>query len=450
MKTPALSRRSFLKSSSAALVLAALAPRVFAAGREPKLRIAAVGCGGQFGGDAPALAAHPRAMFAAVCDVDKNLLRAAGERFQVPESARFTDYREMLRVMWGDLDAVYCATPDHMHAPVGLSAMAHGLHVYVQKPLARSVGECRAFRRAAEKLPHLATQMGIQIHAESAYRTAVKWIADGLIGKVKEVHSACGKGWGGLQPAHAPDPVPAHLDWDLYCGASEGRPFVDGYYHPGNWRRSRAFGTGTLGDMACHILDPVFSALDWKDPLSVVSHLDAPPGDDAFPYDGHIEWRFAANARTAGETSLHWYHGNAVAPDQVAKLPDGSRAPHSGSIFIGEKGILVLPHWAMPTVFGADGKKLGALPDPVPDGNHYFEWIDAALGATDKRPGAHLEYAGALSETVLMGNIASWWPKTTIPWNARAGRFGGELAARADALLLPHYRDRWAVPFLNE
>ena len=163
-----------------------------------------------------------------------------------------------------------------------------GRHAYVQKPLTRGVGEARAMRQAAEKHPKSATQMGIQIHGEGSYRTAMAWLQAGVLGNIQEIHSFCGKGWGGTRPPRMAEPPPANLDWDLYCGVSRKVGFIPEEFHPGNWRRWQNFGTGTLGDMACHILDPVLAGTRLSTPLSVVSHLEAPPNVLNFSYNAQI------------------------------------------------------------------------------------------------------------------------------------------------------------------
>jgi predicted dehydrogenase len=403
-------------------------------------RLALVGCGGQAGGDVPKLASHPAVKIVATCDPDKNNRDRFGTKYDVADANRFSDFRQMLTAMKGQLDAVFIATPDHMHACVGLAALRENLHVYQQKPLARSVGECRALGNAVKRKPQLATQMGIQIHGEPAYRTAVAWLQAGVLGRVTTVHSFCGKGWGGAVEMQDPDPIPPNLDWEVYCGVSPSRPYVAGFYHPGNWRKWQAFGTGTLGDMGCHILDPVFGGLRLESPLSVTSLLDAPPNAENYPYNGHVVWQFPQNL------TVHWYHGDTRPPADV--LP-GSAIPNTGSVIIGEKGRMLLPHWAIPTVYDAMGRRRTDLPPPAPAKNHYHEWVDVALSTTPARCGADFRYASLLTETVLLGNIASWTPGKTLEWDGRRCRFKGKGATEANRLLLPQYRKGIVIPDLK-
>jgi predicted dehydrogenase len=426
-----LSRRELLQAAGATALSAAVPQAVHGATAPSALRVALIGTGGICGYDAPEIASHKDARVVAVCDPDRTRRDAFGTQYGVAESRRFADYRAVIQGLRGEVDAVYCGTPDHMHAPVALAALEAGLHAYVQKPLARGVGEVRTLARAAAKRPKLATQMGIQIHADTAYRSAVAWLQAGVIGKVVAVHSFCAKGWGGAQPPHAADPIPPELDWDRYCGVSPVQDFVADYYHPSNWRKWQAFGTGTLGDMACHIFDPVFGGVVPGMPDSVVSHLEGPPNAVNFSYNAHITWTFPDGP------TLHWYHGDTRPPADV--LP-GHELPGAGSVLIGEKGRMLLPHWAMPTVFDPALKPVTTLPAPLPSISHHHEWVDTALGRRDGPCGAHFGYSGPLTETVLLGNIAAWWPGKVLHWDAKACRFTGDGSRDANRRRLPEYR----------
>ncbi len=396
--------------------------------KQTELKLALVGCGGQAGGDVPNFTNHPAVKIVATCDPDKKSRDRFADRYELPEDARFVDFRKLLAQT--DCDAVFCATPDHMHAPVGLAALRKNKHVYLQKPLARGVAEVRALADEARRRPRLATQMGIQIHGDSAYKTAVAWLQAGIVGKVSEVFTFCGKGWGGAIPKKPADPIPDGLDWDTYCGVSPLRPFVKGEYHPGNWRRWQAFGTGTLGDMGCHILDPVFGGLGLKSPKTVVSHLAAHPNPENFAYDMHVTYEFE-------QIKLHWLSGDAR--PEASVLP-GATIPNTGSVVIGEKGRLLIPHWATPTLFDVQGQKVERTPPVQPEVDHYHEWIDAALAQNPAACGAGFGYAGPLTECVLLGNVAAWTPEKTLTWDGRRCRFVGADAREANRHLTPPYR----------
>ena len=304
-------RRAALKSSALGLGIAAWAPRgVFAESPQAhRLRIAAVGFGGRGRSDLLSMQDHPSFQLTAACDVDASF-------FPIADSfgdgcAKFQDYRRLFAEAGPSFDAVVIATPDHMHAPIAELALKQGKHVYLQKPLTQDVAECRRLARLSAAHPQLATQMGIQIHAHPAYRSAVRWIREGVIGIVREVHSWSGKGWGGEMPSKDATPPPPSLAWDLYCGVSEVRPYVEGWYHRNNWRKWFAFGTGTQGDMGCHILDPVFSALGLTAPTQVTSHGPRPFAE-THALVAHVAYEFPGTEWTNQTLPLTWYNGSSA------------------------------------------------------------------------------------------------------------------------------------------
>ncbi|QEG25183.1 Gfo/Idh/MocA family protein [Mariniblastus fucicola] len=438
-----MNRRHLLKSALAAMPVAAMLPGFHVGGsvrNRDTLRLAAVGIGGRGMADLNAMSSHKGFELNAVCDVDKTFF-ANGKKFN-ENVACFQDYRTMFDEKSDDFDAVLVATPDHMHSPITKMAIEAGKHVYLQKPLAQDIGECRLLADTAEAHPELVTQMGIQIHSHPAYRTAVKWIQSGLIGTVNEVHSWSGKGWGGEVTGTDPSDAPEHLDWDLYCGVSEKLAYVEGYYHRNNWRKWLAFGTGTQGDMGCHIVDPVFTALKLKRPTKVKS-LGPKPFEKNFALISHVEYEFKGTDYTTDALKLSWYNGS-MRPTKLEHLPDGVELPHQGSVFIGDKGSLILPHIAAPIVFDSEGNVVEKLPESVAAANHFHDWIDAALGEKEKAT-AHFQYAGPLTEAVLMGTVVNRWPNREFNWNADECRFSGDgtEVAEANALLRPAYRTGW-------
>ena len=284
--------------------------------------------------------------------------------------------------------------------------------------------------------------MGIQIHAHKAYRTAVAWIQQGLIGTVSEVHSWSGKGWGGEMPAKPATSAPESLAWDLYNGVSQHREYVQGWYHRGNWRKWFAFGSGTQGDMGCHIVDPVFTALELKEPRRVTS-LGPKPFKENFALVSKVEYTFKGTKYTTDEMAMTWYNGS-LRPTKLAGLPGAIKLPHQGSAFIGSKGTMVLPHIGNPQVFHSDGKRRDSLPAAASHANHFHEWIDASLGEKEET-GAPFGYAGPLTEAVLMGTVINRWPNKTFDWDAKHCRFKGdsEEVRQANVLLRPAYRTGW-------
>lgn len=438
-----LNRRQLVQAAAGSVSIATLAPSmVFGASTKKtgNLRIAAIGFGGRGKADLSEMKSHPDFELTAACDVDQSLHKIVdplGTNIK-----KYQDYRLLFKDSSDDFDAVVIATPDHMHAPIALLAMEHDKHVYLQKPLAHDIGECRVLAEQAAKNPHLKTQMGIQIHAHAAYRTAVSWIQSGLIGTVKDVHSWSGKGWGGEMKGKSPSTPPTHLDWDLYCGVSEKLPYVKGWYHRSNWRKWLAFGTGTQGDMGCHIVDPVFTALEIKEPTQCTS-LGPGPFKQNFALLSHVVYTFRGTPYTTDVLNLSWYNGS-LRPTKVDGIPANIKLPHQGSVFIGTKGSLVLPHIGSPQVYQVDGTPMQKLPESLEHANHFHQWIDAANGKIEST-GAPFEYSGPLTEAVLMGTVINRWPKETFQWDATTCKFTGnsQSVKEANALLAPAYRTDW-------
>jgi predicted dehydrogenase len=439
MTTP-LTRRRFLVQSGAAATACALGPRVLVgmpAGG--KLRLATVGCGGMGGADLRALSGHPAVEVVALCDVDQNNLNNALKKF--PNAKPFRDYRKMFDAMPKDIDIVNVGTPDHMHAAASMTALQLGKHVYCQKPLTHDVHESRRLAEVAKE-KRLQTQMGIQIHSSSQYRLAVRLIQDGAIGKVKEVHSWSGKKWGynGPRPEGS-DPVPPNLDWDLWLGTAPVRPYKKGLYHPGNWRKWLDFGCGTMGDMSIHILDPVACALSLTQPKTIVSDSPEPP-KESFATRNKVRYTFPGTKYSVDPLSLTWYDGD-ERPDSstwpLAKDKKGNkRIPGQGSMFIGEKGFMLLPHIGNPVLLPQEQFKDYAVPK-VSGGSHWHLWVDACRGKGT--PSANFNYAGPLSEFVLLGVVANRVPGKKLTWNASALKIDG--SSEAQALIKRTYRKGW-------
>src|SRR5437764_345755 len=259
-KSPA-NRRSFLKTLGASALAAPFITRgLMAQSPNSVLRHASFGAAGMAGYDITELTKFPQLHLVAVAEVDLNRTVELKKKF--PDVKVYQDWRQLLEKEAKNIDSVNVSTPDHMHAPIGMSAMQLGKHVYGQKPLAHDLYEVRKLSEFARQ-KGLVTQMGIQIHSVGHYRMASRLIQSGVIGKIKEVHSWCPKSWG--DPAPRPEitgPVPENFDWNLWLGVCADRPYIAGeYYHPANWRKRLDFGTGTIGDMGCHIFDPVFDSL---------------------------------------------------------------------------------------------------------------------------------------------------------------------------------------------
>ncbi|MEE3327517.1 MAG: Gfo/Idh/MocA family oxidoreductase [Myxococcota bacterium] len=397
-----------------------------------RLRLASIGVGGMGSADLGEFLGHPNVDVVALCDIDAGRLSAAAKR--APKARTFVDYREMLAKMGDQIDAVNVATPDHTHAPASMSAIQLGKHVYCQKPLTHDVYEARQLRLAAEK-QKVVTQMGIQIHSHSAYRTAVKTIRAGVIGKVREVHSWSGKRWGYEGEKPKASKVPAGVAWDQWIGTAPMRPYARGHYHPGNWRRWVDFGCGTMGDMGIHILDPVAGAIDMGLPTSIMSYSPLGPPEDSHGMKNKVEYRFDGTRYTEPGFKLTWYDGG-MFPDKT-DWPI-QQLPGQGSMFVGEDAWMLLPHIGSPRLFGTY-KEIYIAEEP--GANHYHLWVDACLG--EGKTSAGFDYAGPLSEVLALGVIANRFPTQRLDFDAEKlaiTNFGD-----ADRLLRRKYRKGWEV-----
>lgn len=433
------SRRAFLKAIGAAtLAFPFVTSNLLANPPSRRIRHASFGAGGMAWADLTQIANCPNVDIVAVCDVDLNRMGDAKKQF--PNARFYQDWRELLEKEANNIDSVNVSTPDHMHAPIGVSAMQLGKHVYGQKPLAHDIYEVRRMTRLARE-KRLVTQMGIQIHSDVYYRIAVQLLQNEAIGKITAVHSWCDKSWG--DPAARPDrsdPVPAGFDWNLWLGVCAERPFLgDNYYHPGNWRKRLDFGTGTFGDMGCHIFDPVFSGLGLTAPVTVRSEGPSPNAWN-WALDGRVHFAFPGTAHTGGPTlPVSWYDGAAKPPDDVIALVEGDFKAGAGSIFIGTNGVMLLPHYELPTLYPRAQYKDFKLPR-LAGLKHWQQFVDACRGEDQTTAG--FAYAGPLTETILLGGIASRFPNTTLDWHSKRMRFN---LAEANHYLRRHYRDGWDV-----
>ena len=297
-----------------------------------------------------------------------------------PKGKRYTDWRELLDKEAKNFDTANVSTPDHMHAPIAMAAMQLGKHVYVQKPLTHDVFESRKLREfaAANKLT---TQMGIQVHSSQAYREAVELVHQGAIGKVTEVHTWSSKKWGDTaQRPDRKDKLPAGLDWDAWCGVAPKNDYIAGYYHPGNWRKRLDYGTGTFGDMGCHIYDPMYGAVGLTAPLSVRSEGPAPvEGSHSWNVNAKIHYVYPGTKYTAGETvDVTWYDGDQRPPASVQERI-GRPLPSQGSVLFGTKGHMIIPHVGKAILLPEDQYKEYKRPE-IAGVNHWESFINAARG----------------------------------------------------------------------
>lgn len=436
------SRRSFLKRAVTASIAGPLiVPRLsLASPPSGRLQHAAVGVGGQGGYDLGQIFSSGKVDVVALCDIDKNNLDKAAQTY--PGARLYRDWREMLEKEEKNIDSVSVGIPDHMHAPVSMTAIRKGKHVYCEKPLTHEVYEARQLTLAARK-KGVATQMGNQIHSHDFYRTAVHWVKEGAIGKAIKWHSWCATLFptgDKTRPAGA-DPVPAHIEWNLWLGVAPERPYKSEVYHPFWWRRWRDFGGGATGDFGCHIFDPVFTALGIGPPLTLTCEVES-VNNEMWPEWTIAHYVFPGTQMTTG-TTIHatWRDGGKQpAVDESPHLPNDMALPPSGSMIVGEEGTIIIPHVGPPQLYPLEKFKDYPKPELEPK-NHYHEFVEAALG--HGQCGCHFDYAGPLAEAVLLANVADRFPGRTLEWDAKRLRFTN--SADANKYLRRPYRRGWKV-----
>lgn len=420
-------RRQFMQTTAAAGVGYWVAGGVQAkASRSPNERIAmaSIGIGGK--GSSDSNDAGSRGDMLAICDVDTG--RLSGVQKKYPKAKAYTDFRKMLEEMENSIDAVTVSTPDHCHAPASLMAMRMGKHCFCQKPLARTVYEARLMGQVAREM-NVATQMGNQGTAANDLRQAAAWLRAGALGTVREVHVWTNRPiWPQGDERPPVESPPDYLDWDLWLGPAPERPFGQGY-HPFAWRGWFDFGTGALGDMACHEINMAFMGLDLRNPITVEAETSG-HNKDSFPKWSIITYQFAPTA-TRPEVKLVWYDGGKKPnPD----LHPGKTAGKSGKLVIGDKGKL----WGYGDLF--DGAEPLDVEFPKSPG-HFDEWTLAIQGgqpAVSNFP----DYAGPLAETVLLGNLAVWSGEK-VEWDAvnmKATNIDG-----LESFIKPVYRDGYTL-----
>ncbi len=429
-------RRDFLRSAAALAAVSFVAgcaapPRRAPRSPNEKLDLGIVGVANRAAANLGGVAGEN---VVALCDIDDQYLDRAAERHGA--AARYHDFRAMLEAE--RLDAIVVSTADHTHAPATLMALELGLDVYCEKPLTHNVREARLVAEAARRKGAV-TQMGTQIHAGGNYRRVVELVRSGAIGPVRECHAWVGKAWGGGELPTDRPPIPSHLHYNLWLGPAAYRPYHPTYL-PANWRRWWDFGGGTLGDMGCHLIDLAFWALDLRHPVRVAA--EGPPvHPQTAPLWMRARWDFPARRGVDGAllepVTLHWSDGGKLPP-----LMESGALPKRGMgvLFVGDEGQLFADYggWKLfPEEDFADfTPPAPSIPDSV---GHYREWIEACKtrGATT----CDFDYSGALTETVLLGNVA-YRSGPAFDWDAARLRTS---EASAQPLVAREYREGWEL-----
>lgn len=452
-----LSRRGFVGTIAAAAATGITVVPRHVLGRgmtapSDKLNIASVGAGGMAANNINRCSEEN---IVALCDVDDE---RAAKTYQNPKFAdvpKFKDFRVMLEKKGKEIDAVIVACPDHVHALAAMMAIKMGKHVYVQKPMTRTVGEARKLTEAAREYK-VATQMGNQGRSMEGQRLLCEWIWDGAIGPVREVHCFTNRPvWTGQGSWVRPpeQPVPATLDWDLWLAGSPFRPYNRAYC-PHDWRAWQQFGAGSLGDMGCHIMDAPFNVLKLRYPKAVqacIAEQVAEPwkravNKETFPNASIIRYYFPERGEMPA-VKLIWYDGGMM-PERPEELEPGRKMDFGdggGTIFVGDKGKIVCgtygdsPRIIPETKMQEYKRPPKTLPRVV--GTHEQNWIDACKG---KGPASsNFDYSGPLTETVVMGNLAILFPGEKIEWDGEKMLVTN--LPEANELVMAKYRDGWSL-----
>lgn len=427
-------RREFLGTSALAGVgvwVAGSSVRAEDKSPNERIRFACIGVGGKGSSDSSDAGKHGDVV--AICDIDEQRLGAAAKRF--PHAKQYVDFRKMFDEMRDSIDAVTVSTADHTHAAASVMAMRLGKHCFCQKPLTHTLFEARTMATVAREMK-VVTQMGNQGTSESGVRKAAKIIQAGALGSVKEVHVWTNRPiWPQGGEAPAPAECPKHVHWDLWLGPAKDRPYAKGY-HPFAWRGWWDFGTGALGDMACHTANMPFMALDLRDPVSVQAETSG-HNQQSYPKWSIIKFEFAGNDKR-GPVNLTWYDGGKL-PEPA--LLDGKTPSESGAVIIGEKGKLFSPN-----DYGAEFELLGGVTAPevefTASPGHFQEYVDGIKGGP--APVSNFsDYAGPLTETILLGNLAVWADGKKIEWDAK--NLAPTNAPEVAHIVKTEYRSGWTL-----
>jgi predicted dehydrogenase len=440
--------------------------RTFSRSPNEKLNIAGIGVGGKGSGDIDQ--AGQLGNVVALCDIDDKTLGKKAEKF--PNAKKFNDFRKMFDEMGKSIDAVTVSTPDHTHAAASMMAIKQGKHVYTQKPLTHTVREARELRLAARKYK-VCTQMGNQGSAENGLREAVEAIQAGVIGPVREVHvwtnrpiwpqgtdailkvDAARKAALAVLHGKTSEPSfaqpPSHVHWDLFLGPAPNRPYAP-IYHPFSWRGWWDFGTGALGDMACHTANMAFRALNLGYPTSIESkNGDINP--ETYPTWATITFQFPARGNMP-PVKFVWYEG---LKDRKKNLPSkellhGEIPPDSGSLLVGDKGKLYSPNDYGAKYVLLPKQNFEGFKPPQPtlprNGRHDLgmkeEWVRAIMENKPEIAYSNYDYAGLLTETILLGNVAMRAGKK-LEWDGENMKFTN--ASDAEKFLHFEYRKGWTL-----
>jgi len=442
-------RRHFLKQTT--LVTAGvLGGPLILRGASPNsmLNVACIGVGGMGGKTMDSVASHPQVRITALCDVDSNYLDQASKKY--PDASRHKDWRELLSQHADKFDAVTIGTPDHMHAAPAVTAIRAKKHLYLQKPMATTLHECRVIASEAAKAG-VVTQLGNQGRSSIESRMTVELIRSGAIGKIKEVILWENKklSWWpkNTDISGSGDSVPATFDWDLWLGVQESRPYFADTYHPKTWRAWFGFGVGEMGDMGCHHFDTSFDALKLIAPLRV-RQLSPCSSGPLWSTQRKVELVFPGSDITADDTvKLTWHDGETRPDASRVPLPKGVDVlPVSGTLWIGETGSIFKNYrGGKPIVTSLESFPAEKYPKGIAKQDHYHDWVDAVIEG--RKACADFSHGGPLTESVLVGAMTDRVAGDWLHWDRDRLTFtNSELAT---SLIRRNYRAGWNVEGLG-
>ncbi len=472
-RTSLLTRRRFLNVAG----VAAGAPLILrsglrAASPNGKLQHACIGVTRMGGNDLKNFLGNDRVEIVALCDVDSAHLEEAAK--QVPNARRYTDWREMFATEGDKIDSVNVTTPDHMHFPIAHEALRLGKHVYCQKPMCHDIAEVRLLTEFATQ-KGVVTQLGTQHASKIGDRMMVRYMQDGVIGKIKRAYLCTNRPapnrLGGPRPAVGQQ-APPELNWEQWIGTAPMRPFVPEIYHPARWRAWRDFSTSWVGDMGCHLMDATWRALGLKAPKSVIAEVDWVWKEEAtwraldakssqpmaseievlkesaterqkenWPLSDHVTWTFAGGPLVdGGEMVIEWFDGEFLPPEDVRAMDPSGKFPSEGTLVVGTEGALLQRTGGAPMLLPRE--KFQAHPKPdLPPRDHYEHFVDACLGKAKTE--SHFAQTGPMTEAILLASIAIRNPGQRLDWEAATMKIPN--FPDAERFLRRGYRNGWAV-----
>lgn len=414
-----MKRRQFIKKTAGASAAFSIVPSFVLGGNghiapSDTLYMAAVGVGGRGGGIVREMTGTKRVKFVALCDVDERMTEGSYKLH--PKASRYKDFRKLFDSHIKDIDAFSVGTPDHTHATIAIPFMREKKHAYVEKPLTHNIAEARLMAKVAQE-QGIVTQMGNQGSSSDGIRKAQEWIESGILGDIEKVDCWTNRPvWPqGLRNITEGEPVPQELDWDLWLGPAEQRPYNSAYL-PFRWRGWWDFGTGGLGDMGCHIMETPFRTLGLGSPYEAEASCTTVWAGDfreanyakACPPSSIVRLKF--DTEKYGKVNLNWYDGG-IMPDLPDELKDGEMIGDwsGGSVFYGTRGMMVTDTYSRNArLLPSSTMKYFKEPEPtiprIKDQNHALNFVEGCLdGIPTSSP---FSYAGPLTESVLMGNLA--------------------------------------------